>query len=376
MLFEPSWVEVDLGALDENIRALQEMLRPDTKIIFVVKADAYGHGAVPLARAALASGVQLFAVVHPHEALELRRALPEPRILMMGVADPADAPILLKERITPITVSIEHARALSASLVDAGETDVLDVHVKVDTGMGRLGVEWDRAHEMLAVVAELPGLNPVGLCSHFARVEPDDLDDADEQVARFKKVLSHPVVQGLNLFRHLSSSRAALYEEAWDLDGIRPGIVLYGYGTSDPRMRAHTRPLLQWKTRVIQVRSVPAGFSIGYYGTHKTFRPTDIGILSLGYADGYLRQLSNRGHVLVQGRRCPVVGRVSMNWIAVDLGPNSGVSFGEEAVLIGTQGNESIWADELAAKCKTIPYEILTNIDSRIPRRYLNAPVG
>jgi alanine racemase len=174
------------------------------------------------------------------------------------------------------------------------------------------------------------------------------------------------------VFKHLSSSRAALYFPEWDFGGIRHGIDLYGYGASDPKGRFQMEPILQWKARVAQVKAVPAGFSVGYYGTHTTEYPTQIATVAVGYADGYNRALSNRGDVLIGGRRCAVVGRVSMNWITVDIGPDANVCAGDEVVLIGEQGDDAIWADELSKICRTIPYEILTSISALLERRYMD----
>ena len=173
------------------------------------------------------------------------------------------------------------------------------------------------------------------------------------------------------LFKHLSSSRAFLYHPEWDFDAVRIGIALFGYGTNEEGMRVRTRPILQWKSRVIQVKEVPAGTGVGYYGTYVTPGPTTLATIALGYADGYLRTLSNRADVLIGGKRRKVVGRVSMNWITVDVGQDGAVHPGDEVVLIGEQGGESIWADDLAKLCRTIPYEILTGINPAIERKYL-----
>ncbi len=366
-----SWVEVDLNALAENIRAIRAGLSPRTEIIFVVKADAYGHGAVPVARKAAACGVKWFAVAFPDEAVEVRRAAPEAELLLLGVAAAEDVPALLEHRIIPIVVDEEQGRELAAAAADRGRR--LPVHVKVDTGMGRLGIPWTDAYDVICRLADRPGIEITGLCSHFAKVEPDDEEQAREQAERFSSI-SRQVEEelGRKLFKHMSSSRAFLYRREWDLDGIRPGIALYGYGTGEAWVRARTRPILSWKAEVIQVKRLPAGHPIGYYGTYRTRHETEIAVIAAGYADGYLRMLSNRGAVLIHGRRCPVVGRVSMNWITVEVGLGSGVHRGDEAVLIGRQGEEEIWADELATLCRTIPYEILTEIDPRLERRYLD----
>ncbi len=366
-----SWVEINSTGLRDNIAALRAAIRSTTEIMFVVKANAYGHGLVPMAETATQAGVRWLAVAHLHEALEIRGALPDVNILVMGVVDAEDVPVLTHERITPIVVSVEHGRTLADAARRANTT--LEAHLKVDTGMGRLGAPWQDAPETYHQLRREKGLEIAGLCSHFATVEPNEPQRAEEQAERFLEVARALEAQrGQPLFKHLSSSRAILYHPEWDLDAIRPGICLYGYGTNDPRMRFRTRPFLQWKASVMQVKAVPAHFPVGYYGTYTTDAPTRMAVLSVGYADGYHRALSNRGHVLIRGRRCPVIGRVSMNWVTVDLGPTSEAGAGDEAVLIGQQGDASIWAGELAKICRTIPYEILVGIDGAAERRYLN----
>lgn len=361
-----SWVEVDLNCLRGNVRAVRAAVSPAAEVIFVVKANAYGHGLIPVAQAAAEEGVNWFAVVHVSEALALRAALPDANLLVIGYSDPAQTELLLKNRITPVVTDVQTGLAFAEAAHRLQQT--LPAHLKVDTGMGRLGVQWDEVGDVLKTLRVVEGLKISGVCSHFAKVEPDHLSVACTQVDRFREVLEYfpePV------FRHLSSSRAALYFPEWDFDGVRQGIDLYGYGASDPEGRFRTRPVLQWKTRVVQVKPVPAGFSVGYYGTHITEYPTQIVTLAVGYADGYNRALSNRGDVLIGGRRCPVVGRVSMNWITADIGPDADVKVGDEAVLLGEQGAEAVWANELSSICRTIPYEILTGINASLERKYI-----
>jgi alanine racemase len=334
--------------------------------MFVVKADAYGHGLIPVAQTAAEEGINWFAVAFLNEALQLRAALPDVNILVLGLVLPEHVGELLEKRIFPVITSLEHGLSLAEATQAAGR--LLPVHLKVDTGMGRLGVQWNDVASTVKTLDEAGGLEWAGVCSHFARVDPDQPDHALEQAEKFNDALR---CLPANVFKHLSSSRAALYFPGWDLDGIRQGIVLYGYGANDPRGRFQTNPILQWKARVVQVKTVPADFSVGYYGTYRTEYPTQIATLAVGYADGYNRALSNRGDVLIGGRRCAVVGRVSMNWIAADIGPEVKVKVGDEAVLIGEQGDEAIWADELSKICRTIPYEILTSIHASLDRRYV-----
>jgi alanine racemase len=365
-----SWVEIDYAVLRENIAALRAAVPARTDVIFVVKADAYGHGLSETVRVAAAAGVRWFGVAHLQEALTVRAAVPEAEILLMGVAPAADAGALVQHRITPMIVSEEHGRALAVAAAAAGGT--IRGHLKVDTGMGRLGVLFDQAPATFAALRGVSGLALTGVCSHFATVEPDRPHNADQQAARFA-VLAQEIeaLAGGPLIKHLSSSRAILTRPEWDYDAVRPGICLYGYGAADPRLRFRTRPVLQWKAEVMQVKDVPAGFPIGYYGTHVTERATRIAVLSAGYTDGYPRALSNRGHVLIRGRRCPVIGRVSMNWITVDVGPRGDAAAGDVAVLIGEQLGAAVWAGELAKLCRTIPYEMLVGIDRQAERRQL-----
>jgi len=360
-----SWVEVDLSRLKQNIRSLRSTVPAETAVMFVVKADAYGHGMVPVAKAAAEEGISWFAVAFLDEALKVRAVLPDVNILVLGLVLPEHVGELINKRIFPAVTCLEHGLALAEAARAKGKT--LPVHLKIDTGMGRLGVQWNEVAETVKALNEAGGLELAGVCSHFARVEPDQPDHASAQAMKFDEALKH-FPDGI--FKHLSSSRAALYFPDWDLDGIRQGIVLYGYGANDPKGRFQTRPILQWKARVVQVKKVPADFAVGYYGTYRTEYPTQIATIAVGYADGYNRALSNKGDVLIGGRRCAVVGRVSMNWIAADVGPDAKVKVGDEVVLIGEQGEEAVWADELSKICRTIPYEILTSINASLERKY------
>ncbi len=369
---EPTWVEVHLGVFRENLRSLRRVLHRSVQLILVVKANAYGHGVAGIARAAARAGVRWFAVAHAAEVPAVRDAAPQADILVLGPIQPAEVPWVLQYRATPVVVDLEHGRALAAEARRRRRT--LSVHLKVDTGMGRLGFHWAEAAESLRALQQEPGLRWTGVCTHFARVEAGPGDPASVQYERFMGVVrAAESMYGERLMRHASSSRAMLLHPEWDLDAVRPGLAAYGYGASDPAGRVITRPILEWKSRVAQVRRVPAGQPIGYYGTYVTPAPTHVAIVATGYADGYLRALSNRGHVLINGRRCRVVGRVSMNWVAADVGPYGTVRPGDEVVLIGRQGNQEIWADELATLCRTIPYEILTCIRATIPRHYVGS---
>ncbi|MBU0678343.1 MAG: alanine racemase [Verrucomicrobia bacterium] len=361
-----AWVEVHLDTLADNIRAVRAVLPSCSDLIFVVKASAYGHGLLPIAEAAANVGVKWFGVAYLDEAVALRKILPEAKILVMGAVDARNAELMIRHRLTPVIVSAEHGALLAEA---AGKcVGTLEAHLKVDSGMGRLGVSWQDAEAVLKDFQTDASLNIRGLMTHFATVEPSRPELASKQVER---MLNIPVFKAGSLFRHASSSRAFLFHPEWDFDAVRAGISLYGYGADEDGLRFKTHPILEWKTRVMQVKQVPADFPVGYYSSWRSPAPTEIATIAVGYADGFKRLLSNRGHVLINGRRCGVVGRVSMNWVTVDVGADSGVKAGDEVVLIGRQGHESIWADEVAGLCSTIAYEVLTSINPAAERVYL-----
>jgi alanine racemase len=364
-----SWVEVDLTRLSANIASVRGALSPATKLVFVVKANAYGHGLAEIARHAAGQGVDWFAVAYLREALVVREVAPHANIVILGAVGPEDVDSLMDAGILPILVDMGHAERLSDAAARRGVR--LPCHVKVDTGMGRFGVPWETAVDDFARIDGLPGLEVRGLCTHFASVEVARPSLGPDQVERFREVAEGVMrICDRPLMKHVSSSRALECFPDWDFDAVRPGIVLYGYGARDPGLRAPTEPILHWKTQVMMVKRVPARFPVGYYSSYTTPKETCIATIAAGYADGYHRLLGNRGFALVGGKRYPVVGRVSMNWITLDVGLDSGVEAGDEVVLLGSQGGESFWADEMARMARTIAYEMLTAINPLAERMY------
>ena len=366
-----TWVEIDMRGFAENLGRLRSAVGGRADLILVVKANAYGHGMEAMAGHAFAEGIRRFMVVRMDEAMALRAAVPEGEILLMGGVWPRDVEALLVNRIVPVFAVEAQAAEVAAEVRRRGA--VLPCHVKIDTGMGRLGVVWERAPAVLRRLRDAGGLDIRGICTHFASAGQKDGGYDELQAGRFRQVEQACTAMGLQgLFRHVANSSAFLSHPEWDLEGVRLGIVAYGYGDALIGERVRTRPVLQWKTRVVQVKQVEAGFAVGYNSTYTTERPTWLATLDVGYSDGYPRLLSNRGQVILGGRRVPVVGRVSMNFTVVDAGPAGGVKEGDEAILIGRQGGESLWAEELAQWCQTIPYEILTNI--RLHSRQASVP--
>ncbi len=362
-----TWTELHLETLKSNVRSLQGGLAEPTQLIFVVKANAYGHGVEPVCRAAQECGVRWFAVAHAHEAFELRSYLPEARILVLGVLHPSDVPTAMRERIVPVLTSGRHGAALADAVRrTGGSSGRLRCHVKLDTGMGRLGLPWERAAAIMAETLRRPELDMTGVCTHLAASTGPDPAFSELQIERFHAAVARIREAGFPvLFRHVSNSGGILRHPSADFEGVRAGILLYGYAGGDPNSVARplaTRPCLQWKTRVALVKAVSAGTPVSYDGTHVTRRATRLATINAGYADGFSRLSGGRGFALIRGRRCPVVGRVTMNMTVADVGPDSEAREWDEAVLLGEQGSESLWADEAAAWRQTIAYEVLTDI--------------
>lgn len=361
-----AWTELDYGILRENLDVMSSALAGRSECILVVKANAYGHGMEAVARHAFEAGVRRFMVARMDEALALRPFLPAAQILLLGAVWPEHADVLMERRIVPVLVSEQQAGALGAEARRRGME--LPCHVKIDTGMGRFGIPWEDAVPTLLRLKEAGGLMIQGICSHFASAGRPADRQTEIQADRFRRVAQDCEAAGMSgLFRHIANSVAFLLHPEWDMDGVRLGILAYGYSGKYPGLRVRTKPCLQWKTRVISVKKVPAGVSVGYLGTYTTVEPTCLAIIDVGYSDGFPRLMSNKGVVLIRGRRMRVVGRVSMNFSTVDAGLGTDVREGDEVVLIGQQGLETLWADELARWCQTIPYEILTNIRSHAP---------
>jgi alanine racemase len=354
---------LDLALLAQNIWQIKAAVPSSSDLILVVKANAYGHGISTVAKKAFECGIRRFFVATLDEAISVRLVLPESQILLLGAVWPADLPEVVRHRIVPVLFSEDQARELAEAARTSGVS--VRCHVKVDTGMGRMGWPWETAAEKILEVHRLGGLEISGICMHFASAGRATDAFARLQAGRFQTVLAAcSALEIPPLFTHVSNSAAFSSHPELDMDGVRIGILAYGYGGRPGAARVQTKPLLQWKTRVIQVKQVPAGFPVGYLSTHVTPEPTSLATIDVGYADGISRLMSNKGYVLVGGRRAKVVGRVTMNFTIVDLGFDSAVKPGDEVVLIGTQGTESLWADEVARWCATIPYEILTNIRS------------
>jgi len=366
----PTVAEIDLTAFRHNLRWVRNRIGPRRGLLAVVKANAYGHGIVPISQAALSEDIQGLGVAFVEEGIQLRRAGITKPILVMAGFLPEEAEGCLKHRLTPVVSHPEQLDSIKRLAQKNGRP--IGIHLKIDTGMGRLGLMERELGPFIERARAIKNIEIQGLMSHFADDELTDCRSAEDQIDCFEKV--HRTIESLGLKiprLHMSNSAAIVsLERAW-FNLVRPGIVLYGYApASSSPGSIPIKPVMTLKTRILHLKRVPAGTSISYGRTYTTRRESLIAVLPIGYADGYNRAWSNRGEVLIEGRRVPVVGRVCMDMTMVDVTDLPTVPIGAEAVLIGAQGSETLWADALARKLGTIPYEILCAVSQRVPRLY------
>ena len=365
----PTWVEVDLGALAHNVHTLRGRLAPGVALLAQVKGNAYGHGLLEVARAHEQLGADWLGVASIDEAARLRDDGITRPILVQTAILPEEAEAALEYDAQPAVCDIDVARALERAA--AARRTIACIHLKIDTGMGRLGVWHAEADALVTHVLGLRHVRIAGCFTHFPSAE-DDRRFTTAQIATFRQFLQR-LRQRVDepVLGHAANSMGVLGYPASHCDLVRPGLALFGmYPTPRLRRSVELKPALSWRTRIVFVKRVPPGRPISYGQTHRTRRPTLIATLPVGYADGYPRVLSNRSAVLVRGQRAPVVGRVCMDQLMIDVGRIPGVAVGDEAVLIGRQAAEELRAEELAQRAGTIAYEICTNISDRVPRRY------
>ncbi len=366
----PTSASVDLTALAQNVAHVRR-LAPHADVLAVVKANAYGHGATEITRALQQLAIRRFGVATVEEGIALRQADIQDVIVVMGPTMPVQFPDLVAHRLTPVLYRADLISAFAAK-VQPGAAPY-PVHIKVETGMGRLGVSLQELPDLINRPELCAPLRLEGLMTHLADADNQDAGQTEEQLRRFQQALHHLQGRGLTIpLVHVANSAAIIKYPASLHSLVRPGIMLYGYhtlpnGTATPELQ----PILTWKTTIAHLHRIQPGDSVSYNRTFIASRPSLIAVLPVGYADGYNRLLSNRGQVLIGGRRAPVIGRVCMDMTMIDVTDVPDVEIGHEAILIGQQGTERITAADLAAWQQTIPYEILCAIGSRVPRRYL-----
>jgi alanine racemase len=369
----PTWAEIDLDALANNYRVIRNQVGDDVKILAAVKANAYGHGAVECARRLEREGADWFGVALPEEGIELRSAAVTKPILCLGGFWPGQEGALLRERLTPVVYRLDMIGLLNRSARDAGLT--ADVHVKIDTGMGRLGVRADQLTDFCAELRRFQNIRVAGLMTHLAVADDDAKKDFTEgQLRKFDEAVAVFRQHGFSpVLIHAANSAATFARPRSGENMVRPGGTLYGFvgdvlpaSVAKPRLR----PVMSVHSRIILLKTVPRGEKLGYGATFETQRDSVIATLPIGYDDGYRRALSNKGRAIVRGQFVPVVGRVSMDLTLIDVTDVADAALEDEVVLLGGSGGLNIVAEDLGAAIGTISYEVTCGISNRVPRIY------
>jgi alanine racemase len=364
----PTLVEVDLSRLTANYQAIKTAVTP-ARVMVVLKANAYGHGLIETARHLVSIGADYLAVAYLEEGIWLRENGVDAPILVMGGLLSDQTPLYLEHNLTVTASSVEKLRQIETAARDLGVA--AKVHLKIDTGMERIGVHYYSADSLLEASLECRHCEIEGVYSHFANSDAADLTSARVQLARFQEVLQFYDRRGLPTpMRHMANSGAILQLPESYLDMVRPGILLYGvYPSAEARRTVTARPALSWKSRVVYFKVVKPDHPVSYGSTWQSDVMTRVITVPVGYGDGYFRAMSGKAEVLVNGRRYPVVGRICMDQMMINIGWDSAYN-GDEVVLLGESGDEAISCEQLAEWAGTIPYEILTNINTRVPRLY------
>jgi alanine racemase len=363
--------EVKLAVIAANAATIREMVGPNTALMAVVKADAYGHGSVEVSRAALSGGAYALGVATINEAILLRSHFPESPIFVLPPFAPYEAETVFEHQLTPLVSSPEQLDALSAAAKRLNR--VVNLHIEIDTGMGRSGVQPDRAFDLAASVMDKEGVSLTGLATHFAS-SGEDAAYTERQLSVFSE--ASRAIRSLSshkLMLHAANSAGVLCHPESRLDMVRTGLLLYGImppianGITVPSLT----PAMRVKTQIALIRVLPEGHSISYGQTHTLRRKSRVATIPIGYGDGYPREMSNRGEVLIHGRRAPILGRVCMDVTVVDVTDIPEAVVGDEVVLIGQQGKEQIKAEQIARQIGTTEHEITTRLLPRLARVYV-----
>ena len=367
----PTVGEVDLGALEYNYRQIRKRIPEDVKLLAVVKADAYGHGAIPVSLRLEKLGVEYLGVAIPEEGVELRKGGVKTPILVLGGIFGEEVDQIFRFRLTPVIFGKDSLKILSREAERRRRK--VKVHLKVDTGMGRLGVPLNLWPDFLREVRRFPKVEAEGILSHFSMTD-EEKGFTQNQWRAFQGAVAIAQKLGISSrYLHMASSATLTAFPGYSARLVRPGIMLYGsYPSPTFRTLIPLKPVMTLKTRIHFLKSVPPGTRISYGGTFKTKRNSLIATLPIGYADGYSRHLSNQGEVLIRGKRAPVVGKVCMDFIMVDVTDIPRASVGDEVILMGCQGKEQITPEAIAEKINSISYEVLCSIGKRVPRIYKN----
>ena len=357
------WVEVDGRALRHNFKLLRNLVPKTTKVMAVVKANAYGHGLAPMARELEAIGTDWLGVANVAEGAWLREAGIRVPILLLSATLPEEMEEAIRKKLTLVVSYRSEARQLDRIAQRLGRK--AEVHFKVDTGMGRLGCWHKTASKELAAIRRFPNIVVKGICTHFASAD-DNAVVTHEQW----KAVSPLFAENEKLLRHAANSPAVTRRYGFNADMVRLGLALYGVAPNPDDQGLGLRPLLTWKSRVTILHELERGRTVSYGGTYRVPSRQTHAVVAMGYGDGYFRLHSNASYMLVRGKRCPIRGRVTMDQVMLDVTRVPGCRVGDEVVALGRQGDEEIQVRELATQAHTIPWEILTNIGARVPRVY------
>ncbi|MBN2830835.1 MAG: alanine racemase [Candidatus Omnitrophica bacterium] len=364
--YRPTWAEINLKNLEYNFFKIRKRVSEATKIMVTIKADAYGHGLIPVAKTLENCGVDYFGVASIDEGIKLREFGIKPPVLILGLILKKDIGPLFKYNLVPTVCDEELPKAINKRAKALNKR--VNVHIKVDTGMGRIGIHHYDAHKLVFKISRFKNINIEGLFTHFALADLNK-EFTFHQIALFDRLVKRLSREAIRVpFIHAANSMGILDYKNSHFNMVRPGLIVYGLY---PRggLRIDLKPVLSLKTKVVYLKKVSAGVGISYGHDYVTKKTTKIATLPIGYGDGYPRNLSNKAEVLIAGRRFKIAGRICMDQIMVDIG-GTRVKVGDEVVLIGVQGKEKITSEELALKSGTIPYEIVCGLGSRIPRIY------
>jgi len=366
--------QINLKAIEHNIAKIRKIIGKDRKILAAVKANAYGHGDAEVARTAVSSGVDYLGVANITEAIHLRRADINIPILILGCSFKYEIGDILSYNISPTIADLDFAEELNRKATEFPNKVV--VHVKIDTGMGRIGPHFEHAVDFIKELTKLENLFLEGIFTHFPSSDEADKSFSLLQIKRFKDILDKLEISGISIpIKHMANSGAILSENINGsfFDMVRPGLMLYGaYPSPYVSKDIGLEPALTLKTRIVFIKDVEPGSTISYGRTYITKSKARLAAIPIGYGDGYSRLLSNKGEVLIKGKRAPIVGRVCMDQSIVDVSEIPEVSVGDEVVLIGKQGHERINVEEIAEKTGTIPNEVFCMISKRVPRVYID----
>lgn len=368
----PVWLEINLDAIAHNVRIIKQVVGKNTQIIAVVKANAYGHGAVEVSETLLENGVTMLGVGVIEEGIVLREAGIKAPILICGLTMNDQIEPLVMYNLTATVCKLKTIQTLSR--IASKNKKRIRVHIKIDTGMGRLGIPSTDTLNFVKKINQMKNIEIEGIFTHFAATNEEDRNYTRKQFEKYKKALLELERERINIpLKHVANSAAILNSSSFHLDAVRPGIIIYGlFPWPETKRTVQLRPTAEFKTKIVFLKEVPAGKSIGYGRTYSTTKPTRVATLPVGYADGYSWLLSNNGEVLVRGERAPIIGKICMDLCMIDVTHIGGVQIGDEVVLWGKQGSRMVSVQEIAQKTGNIVYEVICMVDKkRVPKVFI-----